>query len=93
MIDEFILYEHFGIEDILYSRGEISSEEIGCRLVLIIEDVNMCFEYQSGYVVGQDRSVEWEECLPFNIDVKNINISELFRFLDLLKSEKFKNIK
>lgn len=75
MDNEYTLYETYETHDVDYSWGESSTTERGYRLVLLIKDGNVSFEYQSGTVEGQDRNIEWEECDAFDVDMQDLDAS------------------
>lgn len=82
MDNEYTLYETYETHDVDYSWGESSTTERGYRLVLLIKDGDVSFEYQSGTVVGMYREIEWEECDKFDIDARDL---DRFVITDLLR--------
>ena len=76
-MEEFVLYETKETLDSIDFVGDITSDEWGFRLVVLIKDDNTTLEYQNGRYVGED--IEWDECEAFDIDVKDLDVTEIFR--------------
>jgi len=79
MNTEYTLFETTETHDHDSIYGEHSTSERGYRLILSVKEGNVTFEYQSGTVEGQDRNIEWEQCEPFDVEMIDLDASEVDR--------------
>jgi len=74
---EYELFEEKETVDTLHPYGNVTSERYSYRLVMLVNDGNVTFEYQSGRV--DNDLCEYEECDKFDVDFNKLNWSEVER--------------
>ena len=72
------LFEEKETVDTLHPYGDVTSELYSYRLVMLVNDGNVTFEYQSGRV-GSEDFIEYEECDKFDVDFNKLDWSEIER--------------